>query len=260
MATLTATIQSKELMRKVSFSAIIPTSTKSLYDPSPVKEESGPLKTLYLLHGWDGNHEDWMQNSRIVKWATEYNIAVIMPSGENSFYVDHPSEDNYGKFIGEELVEETRKLFPLSDKREDTFIGGLSMGGYGALRNGYFYSDTFSKVIALSSRVFQKHDPFHDLTNEDAVNKRIWHLLGSKSYDDVPDELDIYHLIENCQRKPELFLACGNEDFLIEENVALHDWLVKNNIDHAYMKETGIHNWDFWSKSMQKALPWALEK
>lgn len=260
MATLTATIQSRELMRKVTFSAIIPTATKSLYDPDPVEETSGPLKTLYLLHGWDGNHEDWMQNSRIVKWATEYNIAVIMPSGENSFYVDHPSEDNYEKFIGEELVEETRKLFPLSDKREDTFIGGLSMGGYGALRNGYVYSDTFSKVIALSSRIFKKHDPFHDLKEDNPINKRIWHLLGSKSYDDVPDELDIYHLIEHCQNKPELFLACGSEDFLIDENVALHKWLVENSVEHEYMIERGIHDWAFWSKSMQKALPWALEK
>lgn len=260
MATLTATIQSRELMRKVTFSAIIPAATKSLYDPKPVKDADGPLKTLYLLHGWDGNHEDWIQNTRIVKWATEYNIAVIMPAGENSFYVDHPNEDNYGKFIGEEMVKETRRLFPLSNKREDTFIGGLSMGGYGALRNGYAYSDTFSKVIALSSRVFKKHDPFHDLTEEGAVNKRIWHLLGSKSYDDVPDDLDVYHLIEQCKNRPELFLACGSEDFLIEENVALHDWLIKQDIQHTYMKERGVHNWDFWSKSMQRALPWALKK
>lgn len=258
MATVTASFQSFELMRKVSFTAIIPTATKSLYDPTPVKTDRGPLKTLYLLHGWDGNHEDWIQNSRIVKWATQYNIAVIMPAGENSFYVDHPNGDNYGRFIARELVQETRKLFHLSDKKEDTFIGGLSMGGYGALRNGYLYSGTFGKVVALSSRIFKKHDPYHDLSEKGPINQRIWQLIGSKSYDDVPDDLDIYHLIENCKDKPELFLACGTEDFLFRENRALHDWLKSKEIKHTYMEEPGEHNWTFWAESMIQALPWAV--
>lgn len=49
-----------------------------------------------------------------------------MPSGENRFYLDdEKSGELYGEFIGKELVEFTRKLFPLSDKREDTFIAGL---------------------------------------------------------------------------------------------------------------------------------------
>lgn len=258
MATLTATFQSRELMRKVSFTAIIPTATKSLYDPTPVTEESGPLKTLYLLHGWDGNQEDWIQNTRIVKWATQYNIAVIMPSGENSFYVDHPSGGNYGKFIGRELVEETRKLFPLSSKREDTYIGGLSMGGYGALRNGYHFSDTFGKILAFSSRVFQKNDPYHDLTEDGPINRRIWHMIGSKSFHDVPDNIDIYSLIKNCHNKPDLFLSCGTEDFLFEENRALHEYLNESGVEHKYMEEPGEHNWSFWESSIQEALAWVF--
>lgn len=76
---------------------------------------------------------------------------MVMPSGDNAFYVDQPKgHNNYGEYIGQELVRLTRKMFPLSRKREDTFIGGLSMGGYGALRNGLKYSDTFGAVIALS--------------------------------------------------------------------------------------------------------------
>lgn len=79
------------------------------------------------------------------------NLAVVMPAGENAFYVDQPSIGAmHGQFIGEELVEITRKMFPLSRKREDTFIGGLSMGGFGALRNGLKYHDTFGAVICLS--------------------------------------------------------------------------------------------------------------
>ena len=67
-----------------------------------------------------------------------HGLALVVVTGDRSFYVDKPEwGDNYGKFIGEELVEITRSLLPLSRKKEDTFIGGISMGGFGALINGF---------------------------------------------------------------------------------------------------------------------------
>ena len=93
-----------------------------------------------------------MNGTRIQAWAEANDLAVIMPSGENRFYLDdEKSGELYGEFIGKELVEFTRKLFPLSDKREDTFIAGLSMGGYGAIRNGLKYAENFGCVIGLSA-------------------------------------------------------------------------------------------------------------
>lgn len=260
MAVITASFISEELMRKVTFSAIIPSQTKSFYDPeTKVEQESKPLKTLYLLHGWNGDHEDWIQKTSIIELADQYNLAIIMPSGENSFYVDHPSEDNYGKFIGEELVKETRYLFPLSHKREDTFIGGLSMGGYGALRNGFYYDDTFSKILALSSRILQREEPFHDLTEDNPINKRFWHLLSSQSFKDLKADMDIYHLIGQSKTKPELFLTCGTEDHLYEENRALHQWLEKKEFPHQYIEKPGGHTWPFWADAMADAIPWLLD-
>lgn len=81
-------------------------------------------KTLYLLHGIIGDNTDWLYGTRIQRFANELDLCVVMPAGENSFYVDKPwTAQMYGQFIGEELVEFTRKTFLLSDKREDTFIG-----------------------------------------------------------------------------------------------------------------------------------------
>lgn len=260
MAILTGTFQSHELMRNVSFTAIIPTAAHSLRDPDSSGQHKNPLKTLYLLHGWNGNHEDWIQSTQIVQWALEYNIAVIMPSGENSFYVDHPSDEHYGKFIGKELVEETRKLFPLSSRREDTFIGGLSMGGYGSLRNGYYYNETFSKIIALSSRVLQKNYPYHDLTEANPIHKRLFYIIGSKNFEDMSDDIDIYSLVKQCSTTPDLFLACGTEDYLYEENRDLHLWLEDQSIDHVYTEAPGEHNWDFWKDIIKEALEWLVEK
>ncbi len=88
------------------------------------------MADMGTIYGLCERNTDW-------RWAEEKNLAVIMPSGDNQFYIDkEDTEEYYGEYVGKELVEFTRKMFPLSEKKEDTFIAGLSMGGYGALING----------------------------------------------------------------------------------------------------------------------------
>ena len=135
MALIQVNFMSKSLMRMVPIQVILPVD--KFFGEEGTEAEEKPFKTLYLLHGIFGNYTDWVSGTRIQRWADEKNLAVVMPSGDNAFYVDQPASANmYGEFIGKELVEITRKMFPLSRKREDTFIGGLSMGGYGAIHNG----------------------------------------------------------------------------------------------------------------------------
>ncbi len=149
MAILHCNFFSKALMRPVPITVVLPTDKRVGPQGTP---PAGPFKTLYLLHGIFGDETDWVCGTRAQAWATERNLALVMPAGENSFYVDHPNASrNYGQFIGEELVEFTRRTFPLSSKREDTFIGGLSMGGFGAIVNGLKHPETFGAVCALSS-------------------------------------------------------------------------------------------------------------
>lgn len=65
-----------------------------------------------------GNYTDWVTGTCIKRWAEEKNLAVVMPSGANMFYMDHPNaNENYSEFIGKELVKITRRMFPLSYKR-----------------------------------------------------------------------------------------------------------------------------------------------
>ena len=148
MALIQVNFVSAALQRTVPMQVILPVD-KLAPDGKLPKEKK--FKTLYLLHGFLGNYTDWVSGTRIQRWAEERDLAVVMPSGDNAFYVDRPETlNNYGRFIGEELVEITRRMFPLSRKREDTFIGGLSMGGYGAMRNGLKYHNTFGNVISFS--------------------------------------------------------------------------------------------------------------
>ena len=111
-----------------------------------------PAKTLILLHGYSGDSTDWLYNSAAADYSLKYNLAVVMPSGGVSFYVDKKATGHqYCKYIGEDLIKYLRDTFGLAQNREDTFIGGLSMGGFGALHTGLMYPETFGGVIALSS-------------------------------------------------------------------------------------------------------------
>ena len=126
MAFLQVNLMSESLMRTVMVNVILPVD--KIPAPGALPRQNKPYKTLYLLHGLIGSHIDWVNGTRIQRYAEENDLVVVMPSGYNAFYLDYPnSHDYYGEFVGKELVELTRKMFPLSDKREDTFIGGLSM-------------------------------------------------------------------------------------------------------------------------------------
>ena len=152
MALIQVSMMAQTLGRTVPVTVILPTD-KMVFPGQPVREDK-PYKTLYLLHGVLGSCMDWVAGTRIQRFAEDNDLAVVMPSGDNMFYLDHPESGNYyAEFVGRELVEQTRRMFPLSRKREDTFIGGLSMGGYGALRNGLKYHDTFGKIAVFAGAV-----------------------------------------------------------------------------------------------------------
>ena len=247
MAHIQVTFMSNALKRTVPLQVILPVDklTKE-------KTKQKPFKTLYLLHGLFGSSSDWINQTRIKQWAEKYNLAVVMPSGDNSFYIDYDFIPNneYGRFIGEELVEMTRKMFPLSHKREDTFIGGLSMGGFGAIRNGLKYYKTFGSIIALSSAVHLFEFPGTNLIGEDAV-------FGDLHQNMKTDKNPRY-LIEHfrSKQKPKIYMACGTEDTLIEANRIYKDLFEKHNFDLTYVEAPGIHDWIFWDKFIYEALQW----
>lgn len=259
MAIIEVNFISKCLMRTVTFNAIIPVDK---FGPQAENAEQKPLKTLYLLHGIFGNYTDWVNGTRIQAWAEANNLAVIMPSGENRFYLDdEKSGELYGEFIGKELVEFTRKLFPLSDKREDTFIAGLSMGGYGAIRNGLKYAENFGCVIGLSAALV--HDTWKDADNSAPIFtfRRSYYEAIFGEYDKVkgsdkdPKAL-LLKLKEEGRPVPKMYLCCGTEDGLVTANRDFRDFLNENGVDLTYVEGPGKHDWVFWDTYIKKVLDW----
>lgn len=227
----------------------------------PYPKPKAPFKTLFLLHGISGNHSDWISETRIRNWAESRGIAVVMPSGYNAFYLDNPESHNYyGRLVGQELVEVARRMFPLSDRREDTWIGGISMGAYGALRNGLKYCETFGSVVGLSSAMII--DGFDQIISDDLFflsRPFLEHTFGDLSHvrgsDKDPARLaaDLVY----CDRpRPRVFMSCGNQDPLAEPNRVLAQRLRDTGLDVTYHELEGGHDWDFWNTALQEALAW----
>lgn len=260
MAILTGQYYSAARKRLVSFSAVLPMDTKIERDHPAY--EAGPFPTLYLLHGYSGNHMDWLYNGLVAMLAGKYRLAVVMPSGDNGFYLNNQfSGEAYGDFIGRELVEVTRKMFPLSRRREDTFIGGLSMGGFGALRSGLYFNDVFSAVIALSSALITDEVAKMKPGESNGVASYEYYLntFGDLSIlpgsDNAPKALAAKKKAAG-ERLPRIFLACGTEDFLYPNNLDMHRYLEKLGVPHEWVTHPGIHDFDFWNYALPVALDW----
>ena len=260
MALIQVNFLSSSLMRTVPINVILPVDKLLL--PGMPKKESKPFKTLYLLHGIFGNYTDWVSGTNIQRWAEEKDLAVVMPSGDNMFYVDQKESHNYyGEFIGQELVEITRKMFPLSHRREDTFIAGLSMGGYGAIRNGLKYHDTFGYIAGLSSAtvvdgIGQRSNDTPNFIERRDFAESIFGDLSKVEMSDLNPEWLVKKLSGGHAELPKVYLACGTEDFLLEGNRKIRDYMKAAGVDVTYEEGPGAHEWDFWNRYIKKVIDW----
>lgn len=260
MALVRIEIFSKALMRTVSVTAVIPVDNVR-FDHNLNFPAVKPYKTLYLLNGIYGNNTDWVCSSNVVRLAQDYNLAVIMPAGENHFYVDCAATgEAYGRFLGEELVQQMRRLFHLSDRREDTFIAGLSMGGYGAIRNGLLYNQTFGYAAGLSSGFILDRMLASDNSDPSYTKRRSYfeaifgdlnHYVGSDK-----DCEALFLRAQNQKIVPQIYLACGTEDPLIDASRKYRDFLSAHGAELFYEEGPGIHNFDFWSEYLEHVLNW----
>ncbi len=259
MAFIQISLMSQSLMRTVSVNVILPADKLAVPGAAPA---TGPYKTLYLLHGIFGSQYDWVNGTNVQRWAEEKNLAVVMPAGENMFYVDQQDGHTlYGQFIGQELPALMRRMFPLSDRREDTFIAGLSMGGYGALRNGLKYVDTFGYIAGLSAAnivegIEQRTD---DAPRFFATRRYAQAVFGPLDQVKNSDK-DIAWLARQLpgtgKPLPHIYLACGVDDGLLETDRRLRDVFREQGYDVTWEEGPGSHEWDFWNRHIKRVIDW----
>jgi len=219
-------------------------------------------RTLYLLHGHSDDHTAWMRWSSIEKYAEGLNLVVVMPAVHLSFYNDMAYGPAYWQFISEEVPALVRDMFSLSSKREDNFVAGLSMGGYGAFKMALTHPERYAAAASLSGAV--------DINDVVSVKKgeplnKVWLVEMRNVFGDlskVPgSKHDLFALAKKVAKgplKPRLFQCCGTEDDLYRQNVRFRDAVHKLPLELTYEEGPGEHNWAYWDKMIQRALAWML--
>lgn len=249
---------SQYLNRSVRCAILLPT------DQGPYKElQYRPLlPTLYLLHGMTGSQVGWYSMESLWNIANQYFMAIIMPNGENSFYADSPlTGAAYGRFVSQELVKFTRNTFPLSRKREETFIGGLSMGGYGAIVNGLRNPETFGYITAFSSalikRLILRADEEEGLDYFTRIQyQNMFGLKKIQDYEGSDWDYDALaqRLAASGKVMPKIYMDCGTEDIsLYKANLDFKDLLLELGYDVTWDSRPGLHDNVFWNDSLKKA-------
>lgn len=215
------------------------------------KADSKRYKCLYLLHGLSDDYTIWLRRTSIERYATAYGICVVTPCGGRSFYTDMKYGMKYYSYITEELPGVIQEFFNVSDKREDTYIAGLSMGGYGALKMALKKPDVFCAGAGLSS-VADIRDGVFDNVLVPVFGEDI----------NIPDDEDLFYLAEktnSCSQKPRIFMGVGTEDSLYLSNIKLKEKFEQLDYDFTYRESPGSHNWAFWDEYIQYVLKWMFE-
>jgi len=209
--------------------------------------ETPAEKILYLLHGLSDDCTAWLHKTRITEYARNNNYIVIMPEVQRSFYSDMAHGSKYFTYVACELPEICEKIFNLKHKRENTFVAGLSMGGFGAMKCGLIRPDfyaacaSFSGALDMKTRVEEAKRTGQNQLPEMAA------ILGEAL--NYPDNSDLFHLARVAVRqpmKPRVLITCGDADFLLEDNRRFNGHMQALNYGHIYMEWPGQHNWGFW--------------
>ena len=216
----------------------------------------GKWKVLYLLHGLSDDHTIWQRRTSIERYAANKNLAVIMPETQRGWYTDMKYGFKWYTFFSEELPAICRSFFPnLSDKREDTAVCGLSMGGYGALKlamrnpGQYGWAASLSGAVDVAEMCEKASGPMaHEL--EDVFGE------ADKVRNSENDLFSLAAKLKDAPEIPALYMCCGLQDGLYWQNVRLRNLLKSLDIPLTYEEEDGVHSWDYWDMKIQSVLNW----
>ncbi len=202
------------------------------------------IPVLMLLHGLSDNASGWCRYTACEQYAREMGFVLIMPEVQRSFYTDMVYGLSYFTFIHSELPKMCQRMFGLSAKRELNYIAGLSMGGYGALKCALTYPKKYNACGSFSGVT-----DFRFRVGKTPDDKEFTAILGHKHQ--VLQKQDLFYLAERCKTPPRIYLSCGEQDFLYEDNLRFDEHLSKVGIPHHFDHREGDHNWRFWDQSLQ---------
>lgn len=211
--------------------------------------QNARFPVMYLLHGADGCYNDWSRKADLHRLADQYNVIIVCPDGQDSWYFDSPIDPKmqFETYVSKELVEYIDSHYRTLANRYMRAITGLSMGGHGALFLAFRHPDVFWSCGSMSGNmdITQFTDRWHiraRLGNYED-NPQRWHDHA------VVNQLD---RVKNCPLKPaqNILIDDGLNDIFIKNNIAIHDKMVEMGIDHDFTVRPGRHSWTYWVNSL----------
>ncbi len=241
---------SKEMGREMPYRVIFPARYKV--------DRDARYPVIYLLHGLTGNHTNWTDRTKLAEYSTFYKFIIITPEGENGWYTDGATneKDKYESYIIKELIPEVDKRFRTITDRKNRAIAGLSMGGYGALKFGLKYPEMFSLAGSFSGALGAASFPS---SGRGEASMRSLGVIFGPTDSETRKANDIFRMIreitpEQLKAMPFLYVDCGTEDFLFQNNRDFIDLLIQKKVPHEFRQLPGGHNWPYWDKQVQEFL------
>lgn len=255
MALIQCNFKSQTLQLATSMNVILPEEEQendSSTDPGKIE-----YPVLYLLHGLSDDHTAWCRKTSIERYAQKYNLAVIMPAVDRSFYSDMVAGNNYWTYISKEVPLVSRKYFPVSNNREKCFVAGLSMGGYGAFKLTLRQPEKFAAAASLSG-VLDIVSAYRENEEVDEDKVREFELIFGDINKLQDSDNDLIYLlkknVKNNIKLPDLYQCCGTDDFLYRNNQYFKKLAERLNVNLTYEEDPAEHEWSYWDKKIQRFL------
>ncbi|WP_125205915.1 alpha/beta hydrolase [Capsulimonas corticalis] len=218
---------------------------------------TGPFPVYYLLHGLSDDHTAWQRRTSVERYAENLPLIIVMPNSGRGFYTDSAlnPKDKYETFVTRDLIQRVDTLFRTIPTREGRAIGGLSMGGYGAVKLALKHPDLYSAAVSHSGVLAMIT---HNVQSQEPWAREFADLFGPNA---IGGPNDVHTLAEKSDpaTRPALWIDCGTEDFLFNQNEEMHAYFQTLGIAHEYFTMPGDHNWAFWDQQIQEALPWVAK-
>ncbi len=211
-----------------------------------------PFPVYYLLHGLSDDHTTWQRRTRIEWYVRELPLIVVMPDGFRGFYTNHENGHAYATYMAEELPAFIERNFPAVGDRAGRCVGGLSMGGYGALRlalgypTRYVSANSHSGALAFGRRPNRADSPLAQAEFE--------LIVGTNPAGGPHDLHALAAAGLESRTLPHIRIDCGTEDFLLEDNREFAAELARLGVPHQYEEFPGSHSWDYWDLHVREAL------
>jgi putative tributyrin esterase len=242
-------LASKLMAREMPYRVILP--------PDYSKNSAARYPVVYLLHGLSGHYDNWTDKTKLDLYAQDHKFIIVTPEGNDGWYTDSVSvpNDKYESYIIKELIPEIDKIYRTQADRSHRAIAGLSMGGYGSLKFGLKYPEMF--VVSGSFSGALGAASFTEKVTG-ALGKAIDSIFGPAE-SDTRKANDIFAMVrditpEKTKALPFIYLDCGTEDFLFQNNRDFDQLLIEKKIPHQFRELPGAHNWVFWNSQVAEFL------